>query len=466
VNDSAPHREPFAHRLDNGLRIIGEQRASMRSVAIACVVGAGSRHDDEQHPGLAHVVEHLLFEAGDIERADHPVQLIDDLGGEFNASTHVDQTLFWAYVPTEDLATALAVLAGVITRFNPTPKQVYLAKRVIAQELEQFGQDNRFAYQRIKFGLMGADETLKHAVTGTQKSVQRMNIEDARRFYETHYVGERTVLCLVGNLGEIDVAERVAEHFGGMSTGGFELADASETEPRQAPKRPAKGPRVRALGVRRSGTLALFLRWPDEFADRPEMLVVANEFFAAGPASRLFSRLRIRDGLVYQVGSEVSLSGTLNSLDVHAVTSERSQQQVAEAIIDEAGQLRRHPPNVEQFERIRARLLKRNVLAHENPIHAACWHAWNALRSPAEGAGSLDEWNERLGSLRHEDLLAALPKLLDPVNWFLCATGRLSWWRRWRLKRRIKALRKVTPPPATVGRPSPDHATATDAGST
>src|SRR3990172_11298221 len=107
-----PHRRSV---LSNGLRIVTQQMPAARSVSVGIFVGVGSRHEDEAHAGLSHMLEHLVFKG----TRHHPdpgglSEAVEGSGGSVNASTDRELTICSARVPAEAAPPALEVVSDLV----------------------------------------------------------------------------------------------------------------------------------------------------------------------------------------------------------------------------------------------------------------------------------------------------------------------------------------------------------------
>ena len=100
--------------LPNGFRIVTQEMPHARSVSVALFVGVGSRHEDDRHAGLSHLLEHLVFKGtGGYPDPGALSEAVEGCGGSVNASTDREITAYTSRVPAGTAATALAVTAGL-----------------------------------------------------------------------------------------------------------------------------------------------------------------------------------------------------------------------------------------------------------------------------------------------------------------------------------------------------------------
>ena len=90
--------------LPNGLRIITEQMAGIRSAAIGCWVDTGTRDERPNEDGASHFLEHLLFKGSERLSARHISETLDSVGAQYNAFTSKEYTCYWTRLLDEDMA--------------------------------------------------------------------------------------------------------------------------------------------------------------------------------------------------------------------------------------------------------------------------------------------------------------------------------------------------------------------------
>src|SRR5208337_5229405 len=101
--------------LPSGLRIATERMAHLETASLGVFVGAGSRHETDEEHGLSHLLEHMAFKGTRKRNARAIAEAIENLGGDLNAETGVEQTAYFARVLGEDVDLALDVLADILT---------------------------------------------------------------------------------------------------------------------------------------------------------------------------------------------------------------------------------------------------------------------------------------------------------------------------------------------------------------
>src|SRR6478609_3543312 len=103
--------------LPSGLRVVTESMPGARSVTIGVWVGSGARDETDEQSGASHFLEHLLFKGTEQRSARDIAEAVESVGGEMNAFTTHEQTVFYVRVPDAQFGPAFDVLADVL--WNP-----------------------------------------------------------------------------------------------------------------------------------------------------------------------------------------------------------------------------------------------------------------------------------------------------------------------------------------------------------
>ncbi|MBD3913344.1 insulinase family protein [Nocardioides hwasunensis] len=288
--------------LPSGLRVVTEQMAGSRSASIGVWVNVGSRHESPTLHGCSHFLEHLLFK-GTPERSAMEISVeLDAVGGEFNAFTTKEYTVFHARVLDEDLATAVDVLGDMITASTLTSADVEAERDVILDEIAMHDDDpddvvhNLFAQQA-----WGENTPLGRPIAGTEASITAMTRAQIHRFYRRHYRPDNMVVSVAGNIDHATVVRQVKKAFGRE---GFLSSQADPTPSDQSERaRKVTAGESRTVRPLEQVNLVLGVRGLTRTDPRRYALGVLNTAIGGGTSSRMFQEVRERRGLAYSVYS-------------------------------------------------------------------------------------------------------------------------------------------------------------------
>lgn len=279
--------------LDSGLRVVTESYEHVRSVTLGAWVGTGARDESDDLSGASHFLEHLLFKGTPTRSALDVADAIESVGGEFNAFTTHEQTVFYVRVPDAHVERAVDVLCDVV--WNPAFRgdEVDVEREVILEEIGMRDDTPDDLVHEVFSSAMFPAHPLGREVLGTRDSIVAMPRERIAAFHAEHYRPTNVVLAAAGRLDHDDLMGFVSTRVGGA--GERPARDApgfAAPEPSRFVERDTEQTHL-VVGVR-----AIPISDPDRYA-----VTVLNHVLGGGMSSRLFQEVRERRGLAYSVYS-------------------------------------------------------------------------------------------------------------------------------------------------------------------
>jgi predicted Zn-dependent peptidase len=281
-------------RCASGLRVVTEALPELHSVTLGAWVGSGARDEQGAQWGASHFLEHLLFKGTERLSAREIAEAIESVGGEMNAFTTHEQTVFYVRVPDTQLENAFGVLADVLWHPAFRVDDVEAERRVILEEIGMRDDTPDDLVHDLFASALFPDDPLGREVLGSEESITAMACGDIVAYHGAHYVPSNVVLAAAGNLTHDAVLELVDAHF--PATTGVRpdrpRRDAAAPQPVVVLNRDSEQSHV-VTGMRSFAALD-----PDRDA-----LTVLNQVLGGGMSSRLFQEIRETRGLAYSVFS-------------------------------------------------------------------------------------------------------------------------------------------------------------------
>lgn len=289
--------------LPSGVRLITEHVPGVASAAIGCFVPLGSRDESEGERGSSHFLEHLLFKGTAHRTAFEIARSFERVGGDFNASTSREETVYHARVRDHDLPLAIDVLADMMTSSVLDPADFDLERGVILEEIAMDEDDPvDTLWERFYADYFG-DHPLGLPIAGTPASIESVSRDDTNDFYRRTYRPERLVVAIAGNVDHDAARDQLDA---GLRRGGWDLDRTSQPVARRrtAPAAFTRTVPLRAIERDLEQTNLLIAGPGITSADpRRTALGVLHHVLGGGMSSRLFQEVRERRGLVYSVFS-------------------------------------------------------------------------------------------------------------------------------------------------------------------
>ncbi|HXW34065.1 MAG TPA: pitrilysin family protein [Acidimicrobiales bacterium] len=319
-----------AKRLRCGLRLVTEPMADARSVTIGVWVGTGSRDEDDKRAGASHFLEHLLFKGTPAWTAAQIAEAVDEVGGDMNAFTTKEYTAFYVRLLPEDLQLGLDVLTSIMTDPALRSTEVEAERQVILDEILMHADEPADQAAEQCTAALFPGHPLGRDVLGTAKSVEAIDVEEIRSFFDSHYRAENLVVSAAGVFDsdwlEAEVERRLDSRGGGAAPS------------REPPDLPPK-----SLVVSRRPTeqahVVLGMRTPGRHSEERWPLAVLNHALGGGISSRLFQEVRERRGLAYSIWSDRMQYHELGTLSVSVGTSPEHVAEVLGLVSSELDRL-------------------------------------------------------------------------------------------------------------------------------
>jgi zinc protease len=200
--------------LDNGLRILVNEDRSTPLVAMNILYDVGSRDEDPDATGLAHLFEHLMFGGSvNIHDFDTPLQMV---GGENNAFTNNDITNYYVTVPSENIETGFWLESDRMLELDFSQKNLDTQKHVVIEEFRQRYLNQPYGDALLKLRPLAYKvHPYRWPTIGMDVShVEKASLEQIKSFFYSHYAPNNAILALSGNINP-DTAVRLAEKWFG-----------------------------------------------------------------------------------------------------------------------------------------------------------------------------------------------------------------------------------------------------------
>ena len=187
------------HTLDNGLRII-HLPSDSKVVYCGYQINAGTRDEEPGEEGLAHFCEHVTFKGTERRKAWHILNCLESVGGDLNAYTNKEGTVYYSAIPKEHIARAVDLLSDIV--FHSVYPQAEIDKEVevICDEIESYNDSPaELIYDEFE-NILFKGSPLGHNILGTAEQVRSFTTEDALRFTRKLYRPDNAIFFAYGDI--------------------------------------------------------------------------------------------------------------------------------------------------------------------------------------------------------------------------------------------------------------------------
>lgn len=187
------------YTLDNGLRII-HLPSDSKVVYCGYQINAGTRNEEPGEEGLAHFCEHVTFKGTERRKAWHILNCLESVGGDLNAYTNKEGTVYYSAILKEHIARAVDLLTAIV--FHSVYPQAEIDKEVevICDEIESYNDSPaELIYDEFE-NIIFKGSPLGHNILGTAEQVRSFKTEDALRFTRKLYRPDNAIFFAYGDI--------------------------------------------------------------------------------------------------------------------------------------------------------------------------------------------------------------------------------------------------------------------------
>ena len=220
--------------LPNGLHVILHQDTSAPIVSQVVVYHVGSKNENPDRTGFANFFEHLMFEGSpNIPRGEF-FKMVQNAGGELNAFTSFDKTVYFITMPANQLELAMWMESERMLQLKIDSVGIETQRGVVKEERRQ-GIDNR-PYGSI------LEQTFSHSYKvhpyrwtpiGSFQYIDQATYDEFRQFYKSFYLPNNACLVIAGDIDIVKTKEMIDKYYGGIPKGTAEIFRPKEVEPLQ-----------------------------------------------------------------------------------------------------------------------------------------------------------------------------------------------------------------------------------------
>ncbi|HEV8316451.1 MAG TPA: pitrilysin family protein [Vicinamibacterales bacterium] len=349
--------------LPNGLRVILSEDHSTPIVHVSVWYHVGSKNEKTGRTGFAHLFEHMMFKGSKNVEPEAHTSIISSVGGQSNAYTTEDTTVFWETIPAQYLPLAVWLEADRMATLR-IDETVFQREREVVKEERRMRVENQ-PYGRLNeivYGFAFTTHPYKHPTIGSLVDLEAASVEDVRDFYLTYYVPENATVTIVGDFDSVQAVQLVNQYLG-------RVPKARRPVPRDIPKEPVKAKEQRVTVEEAWPLPAVVVAYHITYDGHPDSypLHIASKILSDGQSARI-----VRE-LVYNKRLALTASGTGNITEdpnlffaVAIVQPGRSPDETEKALLAELDKLKYEPVTAHELQRAKNQFARDYIVGRES----------------------------------------------------------------------------------------------------
>jgi zinc protease len=349
--------------LPNGLKVVFLEDHSTPIVHLQMWYHVGSKNERPGRTGFAHFFEHMMFKGSkNVEAEGHP-SYISSVGGQSNAYTNEDATVFWETVPAHYLPLVLWLEADRMASLRIDEKAFKNEREVVKEERRMRIENQPYGrLQEIISDQTFVSHPYKHPVIGSMKDLDSASVDDVREFFQTYYVPNNATAVLVGDFDSKEALGLVTQYLG-------RIPKSEKPVPRDIPKEPAQTKEKRVTLHDEWPLPAVVVAHHITFDGNPDSypLHIASKILSDGQSSRIYRKL------VYEKQIALAAFGGGNIIEdpnlffaVAVVQPGKTTEEATNALIAELDRLRNEPISEAELQQAKNQFARDYILQRES----------------------------------------------------------------------------------------------------
>ncbi len=350
------------YTLPNGLKVVLYEDHSTPIVNLQLWYHVGSKDEKPGRTGFAHLFEHMMFKGSRNVAPEAHTSYIASIGGQSNAYTTEDTTVFWETVPQHYMplilwleADRMASLRVEESTFR-TEREVVKEERRTRVENQPYGRLSEIIYDQVF-----TTHPYRHPVIGSMADLEAASIDDVREFHQTYYRPDNATLVLAGDFDPVLVKGLIEQYYGRIPKPEAPLVRNIPVEPPQTSESRITLTEPWPLPAVVVAHRITYDGHPDSYP-----LHIAAKVLSDGQSSRIYERLVYKERLALSAFGQANLIEDPNLFYTVAIVSPgRSPEQVAAALIEELDRLAAEPITARELERTKNQFARDYVLQRQ-----------------------------------------------------------------------------------------------------
>ena len=312
------------HYLDNGLEILTIKKDT-QIASINLGVKVGAIYESLEEKGISHFIEHMLFKGTNKRNNEELNDELESLGGEYNAYTDYNSTVYTISCLSEELENACILLGDMITSSNFPEEEIERERGVILAEMRTSKDDiEDLSFKRVNEVAFNSSP-LRYDVTGLEEVVKGLKRDDIKRFYNKYYTPKNSLITMVSSMEHEDAKELISREFSNWQ-GAEEVEHPVICEDNIPLKK------VSYKNDMEQSTIVYLYTFYHLDKNDELALRIPNHRLGESSNSLLFREVREKKGLAYDIYTHLDMTKNVKTLYVYTAVSDEDVEEAIRAI--------------------------------------------------------------------------------------------------------------------------------------
>ncbi len=346
--------------LSNGLEVIVKEDHARKVATLQLWVMVGSADETRAEGGISHLIEHMAFKGTQRRGVGQIAAEVEALGGDTNAYTSWDETVFYVTVPSEAAVAGLDIITDAVLRPSIDPKELDKEKQVVLEEILEGDERPERKASKLILRTAFAASPYQYPIIGYKEIVEKFTRDDILAFRKKWYVPENMFLLVVGDVNADKLRGEIERMTADLKPAGF-FRPARAVEPKQTKIRTALERDKNARETR----LHIAFHIPSVKNNDVNALDLTGDILGARESSRLIRVIKQEKKLVHSISAYAFTPKESGLFMIGATLDAKNLEKATRAIVDELALLAKEPPSAEELERAKVHIESQHVYAGE-----------------------------------------------------------------------------------------------------
>ena len=396
--------QPKIFKLSNGIRVIYQE--SKHSLISHCclMINAGSRDENKNEQGLAHLIEHALFKGTKKRRAYHILSRLDSVGGELNASTTKEDTSVYASFLSEYFSRAIELIADICFDSTFPENEVEKEKQVIVDEINSYLDNPSESIFDDFEELLFQGHSIGRNILGTRESVNRIGQKEIKEFIGRNYTADQMVFSFVGNVPLTKFQKEVEKNLSQF--------ESKKRTSNRVSFRNYKASEIRSeKELHQSHLIMGNIAYHADHPKRHELILLNN--YLGGPAMNSLLSLKIREryGIAYYIESGYTAYSDTGLFSIYLGTDHEKMARARALVMKELRLIRKNKLSSSRLNAAKRQLIGQFALGQDSNLNLCLTFAKSLLLF--DRISRANEIIDRIENINAEDLLETANEIFD-----------------------------------------------------
>ena len=362
-------------KLKNNLPVFLIKLPALKTATVLVIFKTGSKYETKQNSGLSHFIEHLFFK-GTVKRPSTLIlsSELDSIGAEFNAFTGKECTGYYIKSAKNKIGIAIDVLNDLLSNSKFDREEIEREKGVIIEELNMYKDNPKLSIEDVFENCLYGDSPAGRDTIGTKENILSFKRSDVLKYFSDQYGTKNMAIFLAGNFSEKEISKDLNEKFGNFKKNNYKNK-VKVIEKQNKPNFLIKNKKIDQI------VLSLgFRSFPANHRDEYPLKLLSI-ILGGSMSSRLFIKLRERQGLAYSVFSNIETYSDSGYITVQAGVPKDKLMEALTVILQEYGQMKKNLVTEEELKKAKDLIAGKTIVQMEGSDDFSSWYGYQFVNN-------------------------------------------------------------------------------------